>query len=273
MKLNQKRFNSLRQGRISARKEARQQTVLRNNLEKRLAKRLNTLFRKFINVQMYLYKEFGIYEREIAVQSLNEDLFPLMLNHYRKIFLSVYKYNENKYFINKKAEEAFVFGRSVDFEELVSQYFNTKQVILTGISIRMANRIAAKIEEGRYAGLTLENIANLVSKEMPIIAKSRAALIARTETHNAASFANHSYHTNVQNTLGIKMVKKWVATNDIRTRSAHSAVSGQVVDMNEDFNVGGVPMSYAGDSKGGVANVINCRCVIVYADEQDVVLD
>jgi hypothetical protein len=39
--------------------------------------------------------------------------------------------------------------------------------------------------------------------------------------------------------------------------------------MNEDFIVGGVPMEYAGDPKGGASNVINCRCVIIYADERD----
>jgi uncharacterized protein with gpF-like domain len=67
------------------------------------------------------------------------------------------------------------------------------------------------------------------------------------------------------------MLKKWVATNDARTRSAHSSANGQVVDMSEDFMIGGVPMGYAGDSKGGAKNVINCRCVIIYADERDLV--
>ena len=67
----------------------------------------------------------------------------------------------------------------------------------------------------------------------------------------------------------IKMMKKWVSTNDKRTRSAHVLANGQIVDMNEDFMVGGVPMEYAGDPKGGASNVINCRCVIIYADERD----
>ena len=65
------------------------------------------------------------------------------------------------------------------------------------------------------------------------------------------------------------MLKKWVATNDARTRTAHSLASGQIVDMNEDFTVDGTPMSYAGDPKGGAKNVINCRCIIIYADEED----
>ena len=143
--------------------------------------------------------------------------------------------------------------------------------ILTGISARMATRISKLIEVGRADNLTLPQIAKLVSDKFLIISRSRAALIARTETHNAASFANNAYHKTVEQDLGVKMLKKWVATNDARTRSTHSAANGQVVDMSEDFIVGGVPMGYAGDSKGGAANVINCRCVIIYADERDMV--
>lgn len=272
MSLNHKRFNSLRVGRINARAEARKHLLLRNNLEKRFNKNLKTLFRKFVNVQLYLYKQYGIYEPSVAVQALNEDFIPLLTNHYRKTFQAIYKLNEDKYFTSKNAD-VFVFGRSVDIENLVAVYFATRQIQLSGISVRMANQISQKIEEGRYAGLTLESIANLVSKEMQIISTSRAALIARTETHNAASYANNSYFKEAQQALGINMVKKWVATNDARTRPSHAAANGQTVSMDETFNIDGAEMEYAGDTKGGAKNVINCRCVIVYADAQDIVLD
>ena len=119
----------------------------------------------------------------------------------------------------------------------------------------------------------LIQIAKLVSDKFLPISRSRASLISRTETHSAASFANHSYHATVEKDLGLKMLKKWVATNDTRTRSSHSAANGQTVDMQEDFLIGGTPMGFAGDSKGGARNVINCRCVIIYADEQDIILD
>ncbi len=268
MKLNQKRFNTFRQRSISNRAETRRQLALRNNLEKRFFKRLNTLFRKFLNVQLHLYKQYGLYNEDVAIQSLNEDFMPLILTHYRRTFQVIYKSNEDKYFGNQK-QDAFVFGRSTDFESVVENYFNARQLILTGITTRMANRISKLIEQGRADNLTLPEIAKLVSSKFLPISRSRASLIARTETHNAASFANHSYHQTVEADLGVKMLKKWVATSDGRTRPAHASANGQIVDMNEDFIVGGVPMGYAGDSKGGVANVINCRCVIIYADERD----
>ena len=104
---------------------------------------------------------------------------------------------------------------------------------------------------------------------MPI-GRSRAALIARTETHNAASYANHAYHSQVRNDLGLTMVKRWVSTGDTRTRPTHASANGQTVPMDEKFLVGGVEMEYAGDPAGGASNNVNCRCVIVYADEDDV---
>lgn len=263
-----KRIRSLRQRRISERNEIRQQQLLRNNLEKRFFRRLNALFRKFMRVQMHLYREYGIYEETSATQILNEDFIPLIQSHYRRVFKAIYDSNEKKYEDNFK-QEAVVFGRSIDFENVVNEYFNSRQLILSGISIRMANRISKIIEQGRADNLTLPQIAKLVSDKFLPISRSRAALIARTETHSAASFANHTYHKTVQADLGLKMLKKWVATNDARTRTTHAQASGQIVDMDEDFIVGGVPMGFAGDSRGGAANVINCRCVIVYADERD----
>ena len=269
MQPQRKEFNQFRQRRVSTRRESRRQLVIRNNLEKRFYRTLNSLFRKFLNVQLYRYSEFGIFEEVIAEQDLNEDFMPLVLSHYTRTFKVIYKFNEDKYMMDRKADEAFVFGRSVDFEAVVAQYFNGRQLILSGITSRMANRISKLIEQGRADNLTLPQIAKLVSDKFLPIARSRAALIARTETHSAASFANHAYHETLKIDTGLKMQKKWVATNDARTRSAHSQANGQVVDMDEDFNIGGVPMGFAGDSKGGAKNVINCRCVIVYADERD----
>ena len=110
------------------------------------------------------------YNPTSAAQSLNEDFMPLIYAHYKRIFLSVYKYNENKYYTEK--QEAFVFGRSVDFEEVVTNYFNTRQLILTGISQSLANRISKVIEEGRAENLTLRQIAKLVNDKFLPISRS-----------------------------------------------------------------------------------------------------
>lgn len=264
-----KQLRTLRRGRVSVAKETRRQLRLQKNLQRLYFKRLNTLFRKFVNVRAGLYKEYGIYDQLVSQRALQEELEPTTLAHYKRIFRTVINNNNEVIDRGTKDVEAIVLGRSVDFERVVNEYFQTRSLILAGISARLARRIEVLIQRGRAENLTLPQIAKSISDNMLPISRSRAALIARTETHNAASFANHTYYTEAKNALGITMVKRWVSTGDTRTRSSHASANGQTVPMDEKFIVGGVPMEYAGDPAGGASNTVNCRCVIVYADEND----
>ncbi len=268
-----KQFNTIRRGRISAKKEAARQLRIRNNLEKTLRNRLDTLFRKFVRTKAYLFKEFGVFDLNSAIQDLNEELLPTMSQHYRKTFRTVFAAANEIHDKGTKEEDVFVMGQSIDFERLVEAYYTGRTLTLTGVSRRISNKVDRIIRDGRSENLTLAQISKNIANQVTPISRGRAATIARTETHNSASFAHHSYYESAQNSLGMTMIKQWVSTGDLRTRSAHSSANGQQRPMNEDFIVGGTPMAHAGDPKGGAKNVINCRCVIVYADEQDVVLD
>lgn len=270
-----KKLFTFRRGRVNPAREARQLRVLTKNLDRQAYRRLTSMFNKFVKTRAYLYKEYGYYNDIQAAQALNEEMFATMLAHYKRVLKAIYKHNEDRYnLINKDAEnEAIVFGRNVDIEELAILFFNRRKLILAGISQRIANRIDKIIEDGRAEGLSVVQISKRISDQVLPIGRGRAALIARTETHNAASFANHQYHTKVKNDYGVKMMKQWVSSGDPRTRSAHAAANGQIVDMDEDFNIGGAAMQYAGDPKGGAKNVINCRCAIIYVDESDIVLE
>lgn len=61
--------------------------------------------------------------------------------------------------------------------------------------------------------------------------------------------------------------KRWVTRRDSRVREAHADVDGQTVPVNEHFIVGGFPMMHPGDRSAPVELVINCRCVMVAADD------
>ena len=75
-------------------------------------------------------------------------------------------------------------------------------------------------------------------------------------------------------TFGITTIKQWVSTADARTRSAHAQMNGTKVSMDEDFMMpNGTRMGFVGDPRGGAANVVNCRCVIIYAEAEDVIED
>ena len=157
------------------------------------------------------------------------------------------------------------------FEQIYQDYVRetgaTKVVGIVETTRRYINKIIAlNTDEFMGVALIAKDIRNL---DKMAFSRYRSATIARTETHNAASFANQK----VAQSMNIpQMQKQWLATNDDRTRGIHSAVSGTQLPMDEDFVVGGLPMSYPGDPKGGAKNVINCRCVLLYITPEDVLI-
>lgn len=60
--------------------------------------------------------------------------------------------------------------------------------------------------------------------------------------------------------MGIKIKKRWDATLDFRTRTAHAILDGQVVDMNDSFEVEGMEIRFPGDPHAHPSLVYNCRC-------------
>ena len=128
--LAQKQIRTFRRGRVNSRKEVAKQLRIRTNLERLYFKRLNALFRRFINVRVGLYKEYGIYDAEVSQRALAEELLPTTLAHYRRVFKTIINSANEEYDRGTKEEEIFVMGRSVDFENLVNEYFATREIIL-----------------------------------------------------------------------------------------------------------------------------------------------
>jgi uncharacterized protein with gpF-like domain len=267
-----KQISRFRRGRLSAQKELRKQLRIRNNLEKQLFRRLTSLFGRFINTRAFLYREFGQFDVAIASRDLEAELLPVLQRHFRRVYKTIFQENNRANTLEAK-DDVVIFERNKDLEPFLEEYFRSRNLILSGISVNIAKRIDRVIRRGRRVGLTLPEIAANIEK-VRSLARPRAATIARTETHNAAGHAHHRYYQEVEKDYGAKLKKKWVATSDPRTRDAHSLMNTKdPIDMNEKFLVGGRRMKHTGDPEGGPANNINCRCVIIYVDEQDVVLD
>lgn len=265
---SKKRLKRFKQGRISVRKEVRKQQRIRNNFTRNIYRKLSSLLPKHIRTTAKTFGDTGLFSRNTMYRNLENELFAVMTQHYRRIFINTFKDNEAKYEKINKSIDVSIFGRNKDIERLVMLYNNERQLFLAYMTQSVINSVQKIISEGRAKGSTLTQISKDIVKTTPI-ARRRAAAIARTETHNAVSFANHEYHKVVKDEYDIKMMKRWAATNDLRTRSAHSAVNGQIREMDEPFDVGGTKMMHAGDPKGGAKNVINCRCVIIYVDEEE----
>lgn len=118
-----------------------------------------------------------------------------------------------------------------------------QDVILGGVNDQIGPREIAR------------NIRKTVADSQGV---ARSDMIARTETHNAATFAGQA----TAEASGLDFEREWVASIDGRERPEHAAADGQKVGMQQDFYVGGENISRPGE--GSASNAINCRCSIIY---------
>lgn len=113
-------------------------------------------------------------------------------------------------------------------------------------------------------GKGVKEIAKSITEKAPQLSIYRAAVIARTETHGSGNFSSIETAREIDDTLK----KEWISAQDERTRAGdfdHLDASGQIVGMNEKFEVSGEFLDYPGDNASASAgNVINCRCVVGY---------
>ena len=251
-----------RRGRlISARREVAEQNRIRNGYERNLAKQLVTVFNRIGRRAGEQYQQGGL--RTINRNQNTQDLAAVIIPSVRATMTAMI---DRFQLVNPKQSP---------YERFIEQYINTQVGShIQNIEATTMNQIRKAILEGTEQDLGPEPISRLIRGRVGgQIGRRRAITIARTETHSAASYANNA----VAKESGVNLKKRWVSTNDERTREHHRAVNGQEVGMDEDFIVPykGVDyaMGFAGDPRGGPANVINCRCVIVYFEDEDVVFD
>lgn len=115
--------------------------------------------------------------------------------------------------------------------------------------------IALGIEEKLGPREIARSIRSRVADEQGIF---RSDMIARTETHNAATFAGQA----TAEASGLDFEREWVTSVDGRERPEHALADGQKVGMQQNFEVGGESISRPGE--GTPENAINCRCSIIY---------
>jgi SPP1 gp7 family putative phage head morphogenesis protein len=258
MQYARKRFGE----RISARREVQEQNRLRDGFERKLRAQVFSLFSDVGQAAREEYERTG--KVVTAPDVLPRRLKKILDSHYRAVIdefgLRVLR--------SRKGDS--------QFETLIQQYIRQNGAsAVQNVSSTVRGKIRQIIATAEAEGPGVAPIGRQISDAMSGgFSRNRAATIARTETHNAASYA--SLETAKQ--LSIPNVKKqWVSVNDPRTRSHHSRMNGTQVEMDEDFTVpyNGVEykMERPGDPRGGAANVINCRCVLIYVTPEDEVVD
>jgi uncharacterized protein with gpF-like domain len=92
--------------------------------------------------------------------------------------------------------------------------------------------------------------------------KNRARTVARTEVVGAYNGGLHdAFSMIVAADPDTEWVKRWLATEDSRTRPDHVEADGQVVPFGQPFIVGGFQMMHPHDPDAPAKETVNCRCV------------
>ena len=135
-----------------------------------------------------------------------------------------------------------------DFELELERYINDNVgTLVVGINDTTKAKIQNVINNSFGNGEGINSTGNEIRNAIIGMGVLRANLIARTEVHRTASFANEMVAEN----MGIAGTRKeWVAVADGRTRATHIQATGQQVGLEEPFIVGGDRLKYPGDPAG-----------------------
>lgn len=128
---------------------------------------------------------------------------------------------------------------------------------LTALKKALQKAVSESVSSGDSSDLVKQILADSdgVYDEMTT---TRAKAIARTEAGSTVNYGQQETYK----AEGVQS-KEWMAVQDDRTRDDHADADGQVVKMDDSFNVGGEDMDYPGDPDGSAENVINCRCTLL----------
>lgn len=125
---------------------------------------------------------------------------------------------------------------------------------------KLKNSISAEITRGIASGLPHSEIARNIAAyaKAPL---GRAKTIVRTEAHRIAQASAYDAQK-VAVSKGASVVKQWMSTLDGNTRNTHRKLDGQIREVDEPFEMGGLKAMYPGDF-GDPAEDCNCRCQLL----------
>ena len=124
----------------------------------------------------------------------------------------------------------------------------------------LKKRIANNISRGIATADSYENIARNISNASNV-GFNKAMRIARTEGHRIHS--NSAFDAQLAaKEAGADIVKQWNSTLDGKTRPHHRQLDGQLREVEEPFEMGGMKAMYPSDF-GRPEEDINCRCALM----------
>jgi hypothetical protein len=250
---------------INARKESATQDRIRRSYERSLNRKLINMFDDISRDASKFYKVNGTQGMQVYLAKTRDKVENTIKPHWYSVIKT----------FTDRMDDVF-FKRDTDFYNiLLARFINRIGANhISDIDDTTRKHLQRTLLNAQSEGLGVDATARIIRERYsPKFSRYRSAVIARTETHSAATFASHEVGKEYAK-LQPALQKQWVATMDDRTRLAHRTANGQIVAMEEKFIVDGMQMEYCGDPAGGARNIINCRCVVIYIEpETDVYED
>lgn len=149
-------------------------------------------------------------------------------------------------------------------DEVAERYLASRRNFLVNFADTVWTLVRRTLLQGMQDGESVAELSDRI-RDVSDVTSGRAERIARTEVVGASNAGAMAQ----MESAGLESTKEWLATNDLRTRDSHRRADGQVVDLNNNFTVGGVRMSRPHDPTGPANEVVNCRCTMIFdvADE------
>lgn len=142
-------------------------------------------------------------------------------------------------------------------------HYPPERAVQRGIDLKYGKQqITASVTSSILQGKSIGKIADDLQSRIQDMNRVSAIRAARTAT-TAAECAGRLDSYFAAKDMGIDIRQEWVATLDGRTRHAHAAADGQVVDVDKPFVLDGYHLMYPGDSSAPGYLVYNCRCTTV----------
>lgn len=237
-------------------------------LEKQYTRALNDIDKKIRILQSDELTQSRIYRLEYQ-KALKEQVKGVLEK------LHSDEYTTIQQFLSASYTDAFVgtaydlFGQGVplimpiDPEEAVKAVLTDSKINGSlyeslGVDVnKLKKTISSEISRGIAGGMSYSEIAKNISRttKAPM---ARARTIVQTESHRIQQTARHNARVTAKN-KGADIVKQWNSTLDGGTRDTHRKLDGQIRELDEPFEVGGMKAMYPGDF-GDPAEDCNCRC-------------
>ena len=154
---------------------------------------------------------------------------------------------------------------------VMSQLAQTEN-FLVQIPDEVYNLVFAEITDAVNTGADNEQVAGRVDRVLEYSGSerwpNRARVIAQTEVTRAYGAGTLAAGIEQSRVTGRLLQKRWDTEHDMRVRSSHRAVDGQVTALGMPFYVDGFPLMFPGDPIGPPETVINCRCNLVILNER-----